>query len=238
MRPRRSAAGTLDVVLPAGGRDQDGRDEARWSASDWASPDPLSPDDRGATVASRSTVYAPLVDLTHSEVPTEGRGVDRGNADGDPQGAPLKLEPSPARHARDARGALLDRLRARSAAASSRPTTPTTTSARRSSYGDIDRAAVIVRVADAADVASLIDLARENGLELAVRSGGHSAAATAPRRRRRHRPARDAPPRRRRGQPDALGRDRPDGRRSRPAAGRARPGRRFRRHRVSRVLVA
>jgi FAD/FMN-containing dehydrogenase len=38
------------------------------------------------------------------------------------------------------------------------------------------RPAMIVRPADAAEVASVITLAREQGLELAVRSGGHSAA--------------------------------------------------------------
>jgi FAD/FMN-containing dehydrogenase len=38
------------------------------------------------------------------------------------------------------------------------------------------RPAVIVRPADADDVARVVSLTRESGLELAVRSGGHSAA--------------------------------------------------------------
>jgi FAD/FMN-containing dehydrogenase len=49
--------------------------------------------------------------------------------------------------------------------------------ARKVFIGGIDRRpALIVRVADAADVARVIVLARETGLELAVRSGGHSGA--------------------------------------------------------------
>ena len=42
--------------------------------------------------------------------------------------------------------------------------------------GDDPRPALIARVADAADVASVIRLARETGLELAVRGRGHSPA--------------------------------------------------------------
>ncbi|MEX0816405.1 MAG: FAD-binding oxidoreductase, partial [Gaiellales bacterium] len=44
-------------------------------------------------------------------------------------------------------------------------------------YGGIDRRpAVVVRVADATDVSRVVTLARETGLPLAVRSGGHSIA--------------------------------------------------------------
>ncbi len=44
-------------------------------------------------------------------------------------------------------------------------------------YGGIDRRpAAIVRAADANDVARVISIARQNGIELAVRSGGHSTA--------------------------------------------------------------
>jgi FAD/FMN-containing dehydrogenase len=44
-------------------------------------------------------------------------------------------------------------------------------------YGGIDRRpAVIIQAADAADVSYVVSLARQSGLELAVRSGGHSTA--------------------------------------------------------------
>jgi FAD/FMN-containing dehydrogenase len=44
-------------------------------------------------------------------------------------------------------------------------------------YGGIDRhPAVIVKAADTSDVARVVSLARETGLELAVRDGGHSSA--------------------------------------------------------------
>jgi FAD/FMN-containing dehydrogenase len=57
------------------------------------------------------------------------------------------------------------------------PDDPDYESARTVFHGAIDRRpAAIVRVADATDVARVIALARETGLELAVRSGGHSSA--------------------------------------------------------------
>ena len=44
-------------------------------------------------------------------------------------------------------------------------------------YGSFDRRpALIVRPTDAAEVATVVTLARDRGLELAVRSGGHSLA--------------------------------------------------------------
>src|SRR5215208_6426104 len=43
-------------------------------------------------------------------------------------------------------------------------------------YGGVDRhPAVIIKVADAAEVVRVVNLARESGLDLAIRSGGHSA---------------------------------------------------------------
>ncbi len=57
------------------------------------------------------------------------------------------------------------------------PGDPDYDAARRVFAGDIDRhPLVVVRAATAADVARVVALAREAGLELAVRSGGHSAA--------------------------------------------------------------
>jgi FAD/FMN-containing dehydrogenase len=71
----------------------------------------------------------------------------------------------------------IDQLRA---AVRGRIITPDDTdydAARTVTLGDIDsRPAAIVRVADAADVSALVSLARETGLELAVRCGGHSGA--------------------------------------------------------------
>jgi FAD/FMN-containing dehydrogenase len=57
------------------------------------------------------------------------------------------------------------------------PDDPDYDGARTIMYAGLDqRPAAIVRVADADDVARVIGIARETGLELAVRSGGHSAA--------------------------------------------------------------
>lgn len=58
------------------------------------------------------------------------------------------------------------------------PEDPEYDTARTVVAGGIDRRpAVIVRVADTADVTRVIALGRETGLELAVRCGGHSGAA-------------------------------------------------------------
>ncbi len=57
------------------------------------------------------------------------------------------------------------------------PEDPTYDEARAVMYGGFDkRPAVIIRVADANEVARVLMIARETGLELAVRSGGHSNA--------------------------------------------------------------
>jgi FAD/FMN-containing dehydrogenase len=57
------------------------------------------------------------------------------------------------------------------------PDDPRYESARTVIYGGIDRRpAAIVRVADAGDVSRLVKLAHEHGIELAIRSGGHSVA--------------------------------------------------------------
>ncbi|HYI66018.1 MAG TPA: FAD-binding protein [Candidatus Limnocylindrales bacterium] len=55
------------------------------------------------------------------------------------------------------------------------PDDPDYDAARTVAAGGVDRRpAVIVRVADAADIRHVVGLARETGMELAVRSGGHS----------------------------------------------------------------
>jgi FAD/FMN-containing dehydrogenase len=57
------------------------------------------------------------------------------------------------------------------------PNDPGYDEARAIFYGGFDRRpAVIVRPADATDVSRVVELARESGIELAVRSGGHSVA--------------------------------------------------------------
>jgi FAD/FMN-containing dehydrogenase len=57
------------------------------------------------------------------------------------------------------------------------PEDPAYDQARTTFYGGFDRRPqVIIQAADAADVARVVALARETGLELAVRSGGHSPA--------------------------------------------------------------
>ncbi len=57
------------------------------------------------------------------------------------------------------------------------PDDPRYEQARTVFYGGVDRyPAAIVRVADAGDVSRLVSVAREAGIELAIRSGGHSNA--------------------------------------------------------------
>jgi len=57
------------------------------------------------------------------------------------------------------------------------PGDPDYDAARTVFYGGVDKhPAVIIRVADTKDVVRVVNLARESGLELAIRSGGHSTA--------------------------------------------------------------
>src|SRR5215211_7717037 len=57
------------------------------------------------------------------------------------------------------------------------PDDPAYDRARTTFYGGFDRRPqLIVQASDAADVARVVGLARDRGLELAVRSGGHSPA--------------------------------------------------------------
>ena len=71
----------------------------------------------------------------------------------------------------------LDGLRATVRGPVVAPDDPGYDEARTVMYGGLDRRpAALVRAADADDVAKVIAFVKENGLELAVRSGGHSAA--------------------------------------------------------------
>jgi len=67
-------------------------------------------------------------------------------------------------------------LRARFAGTVIGPDDPAYDEARSVIYSAAARPAVVIQAADAADVARAVDLARTSGLELAVRSGGHSGA--------------------------------------------------------------
>jgi FAD/FMN-containing dehydrogenase len=72
---------------------------------------------------------------------------------------------------------LIDRLRGNLAGRVISPSDADYDEARTVFSGAIDRRpAAIARVADASDVSSVISVARETGLELAVRGGGHSGA--------------------------------------------------------------
>jgi FAD/FMN-containing dehydrogenase len=74
-------------------------------------------------------------------------------------------------------GISISRLRAQLSGRVVMPDDPTYDQARTTFYGGFDRRPkVIVQAADAADVVRVVTLARETGLELAVRSGGHSPA--------------------------------------------------------------
>jgi FAD/FMN-containing dehydrogenase len=76
-----------------------------------------------------------------------------------------------------ATGPTIDALRSRIRGSVVGPDDPDYDDMRSVMYGGIDlRPGAIVRVADTADVRAAIDIARSSGLEIAVRSGGHSAA--------------------------------------------------------------
>ena len=71
----------------------------------------------------------------------------------------------------------LEKLRSRIRGRMIRPQDSAYDDARRVFVGGIDRRpSLIVRVADSDDVARVVDVVREAGLELAIRSGGHSGA--------------------------------------------------------------
>ena len=74
-------------------------------------------------------------------------------------------------------GIPISRLRGQVSGRVVTPEDPAYDEARTTFYGGFDRRPqVIVQAADAADVARVVALARDTGLELAVRSGGHSPA--------------------------------------------------------------
>ena len=70
----------------------------------------------------------------------------------------------------------LDALRASLAGTAIEPGSPEYDASRTVASGDDLHPAIIVRAANARDVVTTVNLARETGLELAVRSGGHSGA--------------------------------------------------------------
>jgi hypothetical protein len=91
-------------------------------------------------------------------------------------------------------------------------------------YGGIDRRpALIVRVADATDVSRVVGLARDGGLELAVRSGGHSGAGHSTTDGDRARPLTDEEPRDRHRRAHSFGPDRVDRGRVHHCGGSPRP---------------
>ncbi|HKE50145.1 MAG TPA: FAD-dependent oxidoreductase, partial [Actinomycetes bacterium] len=72
---------------------------------------------------------------------------------------------------------MIDRLRAVVRGPVITSDNPTYDRARRVFLGDVDaHPAAVVRVADADDVARVIEIARDSDAELAIRSGGHSGA--------------------------------------------------------------